>query len=40
MVAVLSPTQFSAVGEFYDDFSATTDAEVVRLLDASRGATG
>lgn len=40
VVSVLSPSQFSAVGAFYDDFSATTDAEVQRLLDASRDVSG
>lgn len=33
VVCVLRPVDFSAVGQFYRDFSATSDAEVVRLLD-------
>jgi predicted phosphoribosyltransferase len=32
VVWVLAPTLFHAVGEFYDDFRATTDEEVVELL--------
>jgi predicted phosphoribosyltransferase len=28
------PVDFSAVGQWYDDFSATTDAEVIKLLAA------
>jgi putative phosphoribosyl transferase len=32
VVAVASPEQFSAVGEWYDDFTPTSDTEVVRLL--------
>jgi putative phosphoribosyl transferase len=33
VVCVLAPEDFSAVGQFYDDFSATTDEEVGRLLE-------
>ena len=33
VVCVLTPVDFAAVGQFYRDFSATSDAEVVRLLD-------
>jgi predicted phosphoribosyltransferase len=29
------PFEFSAVGQWYDDFSATTDAEVIELLGAA-----
>ena len=36
VVWVLSPALFHAVGEFYDDFRATTDAEVVALLSRGR----
>lgn len=32
VVCVASPDSFYAVGEWYDDFSPTTDDEVVRLL--------
>lgn len=32
VVAVLAPPDFSAVGAWYDDFSATTDEEVTRLV--------
>ena len=32
VVAVLTPTSFRAVGEFYDRFDQTTDAEVIALL--------
>jgi predicted phosphoribosyltransferase len=37
VVAVVVPERFGAVGEWYDDFSATTDAEVVALLRRGRG---
>jgi predicted phosphoribosyltransferase len=37
VVCPLRPVEFSAVGQWYDDFSATTDNEVVRLLGASSG---
>ena len=37
VVAVVVPDRFGAVGEWYDDFSATTDAEVVALLRRGRG---
>ena len=37
VVAVVVPERFGAVGEWYDDFSATTDAEVVALLRRRRG---
>lgn len=29
-------TSFSAIGEFYDNFSQTSDREVTELLDAAR----
>jgi putative phosphoribosyl transferase len=32
LVCPLRPADFSAVGQWYDDFSATTDAEVIKLL--------
>jgi putative phosphoribosyl transferase len=31
-----SPESFHAIGEFYDDFTQTSDDEVVRLLDRAR----
>ncbi len=37
LVYVAAPKDFQAVGRFYRDFSATTDAEVLALLDAARG---
>jgi putative phosphoribosyl transferase len=36
VVCVETPTRLGAVGEWYDDFSPTTDEEVVRVLAASR----
>lgn len=44
VIAVLAPVDFEAVGAWYDDFSATTDEEVTRLVgesarcEAERGA--
>jgi putative phosphoribosyl transferase len=35
VVCPLRPIDFSAVGQWYDDFSATTDSEVVQLLGAA-----
>lgn len=35
VVCVLTPARFWAVGNHYDDFSATSDEEVVALLDAA-----
>ena len=35
-VCLLEPEVFAAVGDFYHDFAATSDAEVVRLLEQSR----
>jgi len=32
VVCVATPTPFAAIGQWYRDFSATTDAEVVRIL--------
>ncbi len=42
LVALSTPARFHAVGEFYDDFSPTTDDEVIRLLaaEAARGPAG
>jgi len=37
LVCPLQPRGFRAVGQWYDDFSETTDDEVRRLLDASPG---
>ena len=34
-VTLMTPPFFYAVGAWYDDFSQTTDAEVVELLDQS-----
>jgi len=31
-IALISPADFRAVGQWYDDFTQTTDAEVTRLL--------
>ena len=36
VVCLMTPDPFRAVGCFYRDFSQTSDAEVVRLLDAAR----
>jgi putative phosphoribosyl transferase len=33
VVCVVTPSPFAAIGQWYRDFSPTTDAEVVRLLD-------
>lgn len=33
LICLTSPAEFRAVGEFYDDFSATSDAEVRMLLE-------
>lgn len=38
VVCVTTPASFRAVGQFYRDFSPTSDEEVIRLLDAARGA--
>lgn len=35
-VCLLEPETFSAVGDFYHDFAATSDTEVVRLLEQSQ----
>jgi putative phosphoribosyl transferase len=35
LIAVLVPDWFGSVGRFYRDFNATSDAEVVTLLNAS-----
>jgi predicted phosphoribosyltransferase len=32
VVCLATPVRFSAVGEWYDDFAQTTDAEVLDLL--------
>jgi putative phosphoribosyl transferase len=36
VVCVQQPDRFQAVGQFYDDFSATSDADVVSLLEQAR----
>jgi putative phosphoribosyl transferase len=36
VVVLASPRSFMAIGQFYDDFSQTPDAEVVRLLEHTR----
>ncbi len=36
VVCLYTPIPFGAVGEFYDDFSQTSDEEVIRLLEAAR----
>ena len=36
VVCAATPEPFSAVGQWYDDFSQTTDEEVRQLLDAAR----
>jgi putative phosphoribosyl transferase len=33
MIALMTPEDFCAVGQWYEDFSQTTDAEVTRLLE-------
>lgn len=35
VVCVATPRHFGAVGQYYDDFSPTTDQEVIDLLDAA-----
>ncbi len=37
VVVVATPEPFRAVGEWYDDFTQTTDDEVVRLLSTAAG---
>jgi|ERR1041385_2255254 len=37
VVAVILPEEFYGVGQWYDDFSQTTDEEVRALLDQARG---
>ena len=32
----MTPEDFQAVGQWYEDFSQTTDAEVTRLLEQAR----
>jgi putative phosphoribosyl transferase len=38
VVCLASPVAFSAVGQWYEDFTQTSDAEVVRLLDVNAAA--
>ncbi|HUI49778.1 MAG TPA: phosphoribosyltransferase family protein [Acidimicrobiia bacterium] len=40
VIALYTPEQFFAIGEFYADFRQTSDDEVVRLLIASTGSDG
>ncbi len=40
VVAIVVPDNFRGVGQFYDDFSQTPDAEVVELLERARSADG
>jgi putative phosphoribosyl transferase len=40
VVCVEQPAGFQAVGQYYDDFSATTDADVTELLDQAIAARG
>lgn len=40
VVCAITPEPFYAVGQWYDDFSPTSDAEVSALLDAPGGAGG
>ncbi|HXZ83739.1 MAG TPA: phosphoribosyltransferase family protein [Acidimicrobiales bacterium] len=35
LVCLLAPTGFSSVGEWYDNFTQTSDAEVIALLEAA-----
>jgi putative phosphoribosyl transferase len=37
VVCPLSPEEFRAVGEFYEDFTQTSDAEVIELLERAQG---
>ena len=39
VVAVVTPSPMWAIGAWYDNFTQTSDAEVVRLLELSRGTT-
>jgi len=39
VVALITPRDFFALGQFYADFAATSDDEVVTLLEAARGRT-
>lgn len=39
VVCLATPPDFAAIGQFYDDFSQTSDSEVVALLDRYRQAT-
>jgi putative phosphoribosyl transferase len=36
LIAVATPTEFSSVGEWYRDFSPTSDADVIAILRAAR----
>jgi predicted phosphoribosyltransferase len=37
LVAVLTPEEFLGVGQWYEDFAQTTDAEVQGLLERAGG---
>ena len=40
VACAITPEDFQAVGQFYEDFSQTSDAEVRAILDQSRAAAG
>jgi putative phosphoribosyl transferase len=40
VIVLQSPESFGAIGQFYDDFSQTSDEEVVRLLERARSRDG
>jgi predicted phosphoribosyltransferase len=40
VVVLVTPTPMWAIGAWYDNFTQTSDEEVLRLLDVSRGTTG
>jgi predicted phosphoribosyltransferase len=40
LVALMTPTNFYAVGQWYEDFSQTTDSEVTQLLERANKSPG
>lgn len=36
VVVLMTPTRFRAVGQWYEHFDQTSDAEVIRLLEAAQ----
>ena len=36
VICLLTPESFFAIGQFYEDFSQTSDEEVINLLDRNR----